>query len=72
MFFLSSLLARLLYTIRIEKSGQLVTLHSIVYERVFAPWGATVNMSLAFAVVYVALWWSVTWVLDRRNIHLRV
>ena len=71
-FFLSSLLARLLYTIRIEKSGQLVTLHSIVYERVFAPWGATVNMSLAFAVVYVALWWSVTWVLDRRNIHLRV
>jgi predicted acyltransferase len=70
LFFLSTLAARALVLIRIGPHGS--SLQSVIYDRVFAPWATPVNASLAYAIVYVFLWWLVMWVLDRRGIHLRV
>jgi predicted acyltransferase len=70
LFFLSTLAARALVLIRIGPHGS--SLQSVIYDRVFAPWATPVNASLAYAIVYVFLWWLVIWVLDRRGIHLRV
>jgi predicted acyltransferase len=70
LFFLSTLAARALVLIRIGPHDS--SLQSAIYDRVFAPWATPVNASLAYAIVYVFLWWLVMWVLDRRGIHIRV
>ena len=47
-----------------------------IYRRLFAGWmtprfGLYIP-SLAFAVVFVALWWLIVWAMDRRRIHLKL
>jgi predicted acyltransferase len=70
LFFLSTLLAKLLILARVGTEN--VTLHTLLFDRLFAPWASPVNASLAFAVAYVLLWWAMMWLLYRWNIQLRV
>jgi predicted acyltransferase len=67
-FFLSSLVARLLLLVRVR--GQV--LHAFLFEHLFAPLAAPVDASLAFALTYVLVWLALTWGLDRAGLHLRV
>jgi predicted acyltransferase len=69
LFFLSSLVARLLMLIRV---GEGPRLQAWLFDHLFAPWAAPVNASLAYALAYVLLWWILMWPLYRRGIHLRV
>jgi len=70
LFFLSTLAARVLLLIRVgpERSS----LQAVVFSHLFAPWASPVNASLAYAVVYILVWWGLMWVLDRRGIYIRV
>lgn len=43
-----------------------------VFANPIAPWGGKQLASLAFAVVFVAFWWLVMWVMDRRRIYLKL
>jgi predicted acyltransferase len=70
LFFLSTLAARLLSIIKVGPGGQ--SLQAALFDRVFAPLASPVNASLAYALVYVVIWWAIIWLLDRRNIRLRV
>jgi predicted acyltransferase len=70
LYFLSSVVAKLLLWARIGTGD--ATLHALLYDHLFAPWASPLNASLAFAVVYVVLWWAMMWLLYRRNIQLRV
>ena len=70
LFFLSSLMARLLLVIRVGAQEQ--RLHGWLFDHLFAPWASPVNASLAYALVYLLLWWAVMWTLDRRGLRLRV
>ena len=70
LFFLSTLVAKLLILVRLGTEN--ITLHSQLFNRLFAPWASPVNASLAFALAYVLLWWAMMWLLYRRNIQLRV
>jgi predicted acyltransferase len=70
LFFFSSLVARLLAAIRVGTPA--TTLHTVLFEHVFAPWAAPVVASLAYALAYVVVWWGVMWILYRRHIELRV
>lgn len=63
LYFLSSLAAQLL---------ALTGLHAWLFARLFAPWAAPVNASLAFAVAYVLVWWAAMQALDRAGLRLRV
>ncbi len=70
LFFLSTLVARLLVLIRVGAEN--ASLHALLFDRVFAPLASPVNASLAYATVYVLVWWAVMWMLYRHNIQLRV
>ena len=70
LFFLSTLVAKLLYIIRVGAEDQ--SLQTVLFDRVFAPLASPVNASLAFAVTYVVIWWAIMWMLYRWNFRLRV
>jgi predicted acyltransferase len=73
LFFLSTLVARLLIVTTVELTpGQRVSLHALLFDRLFAPWATPINASLAYALVYVALWLALAWWLERRRIRLTV
>jgi predicted acyltransferase len=63
LYFLSSLVALLL---------ALIGLQAWLFQRLFAPWAASVNASLAYAVAYVVVWWAVMEGLYRAGLRLRV
>jgi predicted acyltransferase len=48
------------------------TLKGWIYDNAFASWLAPVNASLAFAIVFVLLWWAIMEVFYRRRIFLKV
>jgi predicted acyltransferase len=70
LFFFSSLVARLLVAVRV--GTQATSLHTVLFEHIFAPWAAPVVASLAYALAYVGVWWALMWILYRRHIELRV
>jgi predicted acyltransferase len=70
LFFLSSLMAKLLLIVRIGADGP--RLHAWLFERAFAPWASPVNASLAYALAYVLLWWVLIRALDRTGLRLRL
>jgi len=72
LFFLSSLVARLLIVIKVPGDSGPIPLHALLFERLFAPWASPVNASLAYAIAYLAMWFAVMWLLDRRGIRLTV
>ena len=70
LFFLSSLMAKLLFIVRVGAGGP--RLQAWLFEHVFAPWASPVDASLAYALAYVLLWWGLMWALDRSGLRLRV
>jgi predicted acyltransferase len=72
LFFLSSLVARLLIVVKVDRASGRGPLHAWLFDHLFAPWAAPVNASLAFALAYLALWFTVMWLLERRQIRLIV
>jgi predicted acyltransferase len=70
LFFLSTLVARLLSIIKVGPERQ--SLQAMLFDRVFNPLASPVNASLAYALTYVVIWWAIMWLLYRRNVRLRV
>jgi predicted acyltransferase len=70
LFFLSSLMAKLLFIVRAGAGGP--RLQTWLFEHLFAPWASPMNASLAYALAYVLLWWALMWALDRSGLRLRV
>jgi predicted acyltransferase len=70
LFFLSSLMAKVLFIVRVGAGGP--RLQTWLFEHVFAPWASPVDASLAYALAYVLLWWALIWALDRSGLRLRV
>ena len=66
-FFLSTLAAQAMTLVRVGG----VSVQQLVYQRAFAPWAAPMNASLAYAVVYVLVWWALMWPPYRLGLRLR-
>ena len=59
--------------VRIRVGGEDGTsLYNAVYETGFRSWAGDVNGSLAFAVIYVAFWLAMMWILHARRIYLKI
>jgi predicted acyltransferase len=67
LFFLSTLTAIVLVLIHVGDS----TLQRLLFQRVFAPWAAPVNASLAYALAYLLVWWGAMWMLYRAGVRVR-
>ncbi len=63
LFFLSTLAAKLLILIRVGPEA--TRLHAWLFERLFAPWAAPLDASLAWALAYVLVWWAAMWLMFR-------
>jgi predicted acyltransferase len=70
LFFLSTLVARLLSIVKVGTEGR--SLQAVLFDSVFAPLASPVSASLAYAAAYVVAWWAIMWMLYRWNIRLRV
>ena len=71
-FFGSTLMAKITYLIHLRAGGETVTLQAWLYRHLFASWLPEYVSSLAWALVYVALWWGLTTVLYRRRIFIKI
>jgi predicted acyltransferase len=72
-FFLSTLLARLMIVIKVTgPDGRPIPLQAALFERYFVWLGDPTLASLAWAVANVLLWLALMWPLYRRGIHLTV
>ena len=66
-------MARMIYSVlSVSYHGHVMPLEEAIFRALFLPWASPVNASLAFAVVFVLLWYGILIVLDRRHIILKV
>ena len=71
-FFLSTLLAKLLVIVRVPAgNGRSRPLQALLFEAAFLPWAAPAIASLAWACANVLVWAALAWPLFRRGIHIR-
>jgi predicted acyltransferase len=68
----SGFMARLLEMIRVPAADGSVSLHHAVYERAFASWLSPLNASLGFALAFVAVWYGILLLLERRGVVFRI
>jgi len=68
----SGVMARLLGMAHMTVGGESVSLQQAIYRGAFASWLAPRNASLLYAVGFVALWYGLLRLLERRGLVLRV
>jgi len=72
-FFGSTLMAKTANLSRWQVSGgEMISLQAWLYRHLFASWLPDYVASLAWALMFVAVWWGVVAILSRRRIFLRV
>jgi predicted acyltransferase len=68
----SGVMARLLGMIQVGWGGETVSLQQAIYRRLFASWLAPRNASLGYAILFVALWYGILRLLEKRGVMFRV
>ncbi|MEE9429724.1 MAG: DUF5009 domain-containing protein, partial [Melioribacteraceae bacterium] len=72
-FFLSGIVGRLLYLIKITNSdGVEVTLKQLLYNNLFLSWLTPINASLFWAISYIVIWLGLMWILYAKKIFIKV
>ena len=71
-YFGSSLMAKILIVSRWQEGGETVSLQQWLYRRLFDSWLPDYAASLAWALMFVVVWWGLTALLYRRRIFLKV
>lgn len=71
-FFLSGLIPRTLNLIKLNLNGEEVGAQKWIYQTYFASNLSPLNASLAYAIVYVMLWFIILWIMYRKNIIIKV
>jgi predicted acyltransferase len=72
LFFASGITARILLTVTITRGGQAINLWFWLYDRLLASWlGRNDISSCALAACYLAAWWLVLYLMDRRGWYFK-
>jgi predicted acyltransferase len=72
-FFLSTLLAKLLVHVHIAgPDGRPRVLQTVLFQTLFAGWAPPAAASLAWAIANVLLWWAIMYLLFRTRVRLTV
>ena len=72
-FFMSSLVAKLLYIIKVtDSTGSEISLRGFLFNNLFLSWLPPINASLAWAIVYVLIWLGLMWILYYKKIFIKV
>ena len=65
-------MARLLGMVQLTMAGESVSLQQAIYRSVFASWLDPRSASLGYALGFVALWYGLLRLLERRGIFWKV
>ncbi len=68
----SGLMARLLGMVHVTMAGESVSVQQAAYRTLFESWLTPRNASLAYALLFVTVWYLILRVLERRGLMLRV
>jgi predicted acyltransferase len=68
----SGLMARLLGMIHVAWGGETMSLQQAIYRGVFASWLTPRNASLGYAIGFVAVWYGILRLLEKRGVMFRV
>lgn len=69
----SGMMARLMGSmIMIDVNGTATPLQSVVYKTVYASWLSPINASLAYAITFVAFWYVMLMIAEKRGFVLKV
>ncbi|HSU14069.1 acyltransferase family protein [Longimicrobium sp.] len=72
-FFLSGVFARLLNLVKVPGGAEgTQPVKAWIYANLFASWIDPLNASLAFALVFVAVWWAIMEIFYRKKIFIKV
>jgi predicted acyltransferase len=71
-FFLSGIVGRLMYTIKVPYGDEMVGLSTYLFNNLFLSWLEPINASLLWAIVYILVWLGLMWILYARKIFIKV
>jgi predicted acyltransferase len=71
-FFGSTLMAKITYVVRWNEGSETTNLQQWLYRHLFDSWLPGYTASLAWALMFVVLWWGLTALLYRRRIFLKI
>lgn len=71
-FFLSGLVGRLMYFIKVLSGETTVDLKSYLFNNLFLSWLDPINASLLWAIVYILIWLGLMWILYVKKIFIKV
>jgi predicted acyltransferase len=57
---------------KLDVGGKKVSIHQVIYDALFAPYFPAKFASLLGGLAFVGLWLAILWVLDRRNIIVKL
>ena len=68
----AGMMARLMGVIKLPWGSETISLQGWIFQKLFLPWAAPINASLAYAIVFVLLWLGLMWILYSRKIFIKV
>lgn len=71
-FFLSGIIGRLFYIIKVEDGEKLLTLKTFLFNNLFLSWLEPINASLLYAITYIFIWLGLMWILYAKKIFIKV
>ncbi len=72
-FFLSGLVAKTMNLIKVTNAaGEEITLKYLIFDSLFLSWLDPINASLLWAIMYIAVWLGLMWILYSKKIFIKV
>jgi predicted acyltransferase len=72
-FFLSGLMAKSLYLIKVtDSAGEKISLKGFLFNNFFGSWLDPINASLLWAIFYILFWLGLMWILYSKKIFIKV
>ena len=68
----TGVMARLMGLIKLPWGDRQISLQGWIFQKLFIPWAAPINASLAFALCFILLWLGLMWILYSRKIFIKV
>ncbi len=68
----TGVMARLLGLVKLPWGSGQISLQGWIFQKLFLPWAAPVNASLAYAICFILVWLGLMWILYARKIFIKV
>ena len=71
-FFMSGILGRIVYLVKVNSGGEMISLKHFLYTNVFSAVASPINASLLYAITWILFWLAVVYWMYRKKIFIKV